>query len=270
MMRVFSANTFWRLLKSPLSFIPHENDVRDLLEPTPGPFGGDSDLFGIFVKLMALEKYMNSVWLGIVSSVGSLTVSVSKRARSALLEFLKVTKTRDHSLFIVMIDTLLKLLKENMTVDRLILPLISTFEVLFSSGLLDNIPPPYVVQVSTLSWTLIKKSSDPTKIMAASSLYCSMLRFPACCKKPLANLAILLCHRFPKVRVTTSTCLHVAIMTFGDVLFSDDEEGLKSERCLQLLVDTDWSQSSAPPLKLARNEICTLVGINPPVALNTN
>lgn len=79
-------------------------------------------------------------------------------------------------------------------------------------------------------------------------------------KDTLSFLSVLLCHRFPKVRVTTANQLYIALMTYCDVVFPNDED---SEEALRLLSETDWN-SPVTELRVIRNQFCDAVGIKPP------
>ena len=152
---------------------------------------------------------------------------------------------------------------------------------------------------------LIKKevslSKNPQKLMAAAELLCGLLQFGgsseeegteaaaaaaddltdgaetpfmgAARKKALTQLAIFLCHRYPRVRKATAEKLYEALLTYDDIFGEQEEEmgevesSSKSELAMTLLSETQWDSKEVNDVKPMRNQLCDLLGIKAPVAV---
>ena len=77
-------------------------------------------------------------------------------------------------------------------------------------------------------------------------------------------MIILLCYRFPVIRVATAEHLYSCLSMLGDYgIFQDREESLES--VLQLLSETEWNSSDITHLRLIRSRLCAEMGIKQPV-----
>ena len=75
---------------------------------------------------------------------------------------------------------------------------------------------------------------------------------------------ILLCSRFPNVRIKTADTLYSNLLIFGDLILEDEE---KLEEAMRLLSETVWSNSNLIELKAIRKRICNLMNIQEPVPI---
>ena len=73
-------------------------------------------------------------------------------------------------------------------------------------------------QLFSLCKTEISKCGDPNKIMSSADVFCQLLQASdmTTVKKCLVQLAIFLCHKFPRVRKSTAEKMYEAILTFSD------------------------------------------------------
>ena len=139
---------------------------------------------------------------------------------------------------------------------------------------------------------LVKKevalSKNPQKLMAAAELLCGILQFSCddedaaaaagggARTKAFTQLAIFLCHRYPRVRKATAEKLYEALMTYDDIFGEEEEEEQmeeeeestsKSERAMALLSETEWDSKDVNDVKPIRNQLCDLLGIKAPVSV---
>lgn len=82
----------------------------------------------------------------------------------------------------------------------------------------------------------------------------------------LGILVILLCYRFPVIRVATAEHLYSSLSMLGDCgIFADREESL--ETVLQLISETNWSANDITHLRLIRSRLCAEMNVKEPVAI---
>ena len=118
--------------------------------------------------------------------------------------------------------SLLAVFKSNQKVDRVTVPLFKFLEQLLTSSCLENIledsDHQFSYQLFSLCKTEISKCGDPNKIMSSADVFCQLLQASdvTTVKKCLVQLAIFLCHKFPRVRKSTAEKMYEAILTFSD------------------------------------------------------
>lgn len=80
-------------------------------------------------------------------------------------------------------------------------------------------------------------------------------------KTTLVQLSILLCHRQPYVRRSTSAKLYESLLLYGDNSVIPAEN---LDEIMELLSTTNWEEP-VDVIKPIRNKMCTLIGISVPV-----
>jgi len=102
--------------------------------------------------------------------------------------------------------------------------------------------------------------------MIATDALCALLQSAdeRVTKKALTQLAIFLCHRFPRVRRVTASKLFEALLTYSDREIVPEEN---MDAVNGLLSDTHWEQLSVEELRPKRNQLCELMGVPAPAII---
>ena len=166
-----------------------------------------------------MNEYLDRVILGMIVSTGGLTERLVKNSSESLF-------TQLHRMYAEQVEaftkSLLSVFKSNQKVDRVTVPLFKFLEQLLTSSCLENILEDSDHQFSfnlfNLCKTEISKCGDPNKIMSSADVFCQLLQASDVntVKKSLVQLAIFLCHKFPRVRKSTAEKMYEAILTFSD------------------------------------------------------
>jgi hypothetical protein len=162
---------------------------------------------------------------------------------------------------------MLKIFKDNQKVDRVSVPLLKFFDLVITSGFLEPIfekpESTFPMDLLGLCKNEINKCGDPNKLMASADIFCQLLQCEdeLCRRKCLVQLAIFLCHRFPRVRKHAADKLYESILTFADKSILPEET---NDEAVALLGETNWMNSSVEELKPVRNKFCEFVNIPVP------
>ena len=179
----------------------------------------EADTFPRFVQLLTLTEYLERVILGLIVSTGGLTERLVKNSSESLFTQLHRMTSDQLEAFT---KSLLAVFKSNQKVDRVTVPLFKFLEQLLTSSCLENIledsDHQFSFQLFSLCKTEISKCGDPNKIMSSADVFCQLLQASdmTTVKKCLVQLAIFLCHKFPRVRKSTAEKMYEAILTFSD------------------------------------------------------
>lgn len=126
----------------------------------------------------------------------------------------------------------------------------------------------------------IKGQKKLYKLVSSINVFCQLIQVPKLCPKVLSSLAIFLGLTHVHVRKCTASKLYEAIVVHGDSCGIPEEnidevrinvlnEMLKlinDLQILELLSETDWGEP-LPKIRPVRNQLCTLLGIKPPISL---
>ncbi|KAG1714374.1 Tubulin-specific chaperone D [Nymphon striatum] len=256
--------SFLLYLKPELPFIPYKNEIQEIFPEDDCKnkinWAAPADSFPRFCLLLKFPKFTHSILLGLVVSVGGLTESIIKYSSESLTLHLKTIKNDEVQLKKIC-DILLSILAENRNISRIIIPFFEMMDQLLSDGLIDpeTVGNDFFIDLVDLSKKEIQGCVDPLKLMSLIKLYCTLLQFSFCKKKVLSYLAILMCHRYPRVRQNVASELYESFLTY-DVI---DEE-LDTEKILALMGDSDWTES-IEKIRPVRDELCELLKIPKPV-----
>lgn len=99
------------------------------------------------------------------------------------------------------------------------------------------------------------------KMASSINVYCQLIQVPKICTKALSKMSVFLGLTHVHIRKTTATKLYEALILHGSET-SIPEENL--EKIQELLCEFDWG-TNINEVRDTRNEICVLMGINPPV-----
>lgn len=224
-----------------------------------------SDTFPRFAQLLSIPTYTASVLLGMTVSVGGLTESLVKHSSLSLFGYLKSMKSNSAALK-AFTQALLDIYTQYRKVDRVSLPLLKMTDQLLNRQCFDGLPPElkesFPEQLLDLVKQEISRSGDVNKLLAAADVFCGILQFPGKpCQRALMHLAVLLCHKYPRVRKTTANKLYEAVLTYDDVASPDSLDDI-----MTILSETKWDEA-LEGLRPLRNNLCDLLGINRPVPL---
>ena len=118
--------------------------------------------------------------------------------------------------------------------------------------------------------------SDPNKLMSAADVLCSLLQAEEITarQKCLVQLSIFLCHKFPRIRKATASKLFEALLTYPNILITDDETNDAAidlddrlEAINGILSDTRWDTTTVEQLRPTRNKLCELLGVPAPAVV---
>ena len=156
--------------------------------------------------------YRLAALTGVVISVGGLTESLVRQARSSILNFLA---KMDVDGVASIVSCLIALFA--METDRVILPLLNTLGLLLENSSLDATlteRPELALELIRLTKTAIAGSNDVKKIIVGVEVLCGFvqLQVPECRIKALTVVVSYLCHKFPRVRKATAEKAYLAVM----------------------------------------------------------
>lgn len=81
------------------------------------------------------------------------------------------------------------------------------------------------------------------------------------CDTALTQLSILLCHRQPYVRRSTSVKMYESLLCYGD---NSNIQPENLDEIMEILSSTSWEEK-IEEIRPIRNNVCTLMGIRVPV-----
>jgi len=226
----------------------------------------ESETFPKFVKLLSVPEFVERIILGFIVSVGGITERLVKNSSQSLFAELKSLPVEQLSKFC---SALLNVFSKHQKQDRVTLPLFKFLDHLITSNclepILDNLDNKFSFDLFALCKTEIARCADPNKLMSSCDVFCSLLqvRDMATVKKCLVQLAIFLCHKFPRIRKTTADKMYEALLTYADREIVPEEQ---LDEVMELLSDTRWD-GSVEELKPIRNKICGLMNVSVPMQL---
>lgn len=223
------------------------------------------------------------IWIGIIPSVGCKTVSIANFFQSILSKCLKYYTTIDENYtsngdiagdiksttgYVTCILAYFgDVFQLYANVPRMAEPLLNTLDFLLTQPFFDDFADAGDFCQSLLQpiWSMISKSNEPCKKIAGASVISKTVGYLG--KRSLGHLAVLLCSpKFPRVRIAVAEILTVAILTWPDKIFNEQNENIeyedKIESILNIISETDWSGPVAQ-LKVVRNQLCSLLGLKP-------
>lgn len=260
--RAVAGNSLLDLLYAtpPVPHLPASDALRAIFGATRPELDwlSPSAAYPVAVALLALPDFRLPALMGLVVSVGGLTESLVRHSRAALLGFLSSQPDEELEAFLAASVKVF-----SCDSDRVIVPLLHTMALLFEHAALDAV----LAKREDLSLALITHtksalaSSDVKKIMAAVDVLCGFVQISEQCRKrSLAQLVVMLCHKFPRVRKATAEKMYLALMAVDP--FVEQE---KMDAALALLTDTVWD-GPLEPARAARNAFCGLLDVPQPVA----
>lgn len=224
--------------------------------------------FPRFVRLVDFPSYTNQILLGLVYSIGGLTETLVKNASASFFAHMKTLgQTKGMPEIKRLCDILTSLFEYTPKEERLIGPMLRFLDKLYDSECLDYVRSYEEFASSVLRFVRVEIAGckDIYKLIDAITVLCQLIQIKGeVCEKALVQLSILLCHRQPYVRRSTSTKLYESLLINGD---NSNIAPEKLDEVMGLLSTTNWEEPVIT-LKPVRNELCNLMGIRTPVPVN--
>ncbi|ALC39422.1 CG7261 [Drosophila busckii] len=247
--------------------IPHIKAHARLLEIFPSDENTvlwlfADNTFPLFCELLALPDYSKRVLLGLCASIGQLTESLIKYASNAFFEFL-----RSHKQMVPRLCTeIIQIFEEYLLNERITYPMLSFLDILMGSGTIDAVLHDeqnlFAEDVYRLLNLEVKGYKKLYKTATSIGTYCQLIQVPRLSRRIFAKMSVFLGLQHVHVRKTAATKLYEALALHGDATEIPEEN---MDEILSLLSETDWT---APLVQVRplRNQLCNLIGIQPPVS----
>ncbi|KAF2682125.1 hypothetical protein K458DRAFT_342479 [Lentithecium fluviatile CBS 122367] len=185
------------------------------------------------LQLAGDRSIREAICLGFVTSAGMGSESVVQNSRAALLDTADawtIATAEGEELSFSLVDfanCLLDILKTNLEIERVLLPLLEVFAFLFDMQVLQRLSSTPFNFRTLLSYTQKAhfKSTHMQKLHLALDVYRGLGTIPATRADTITKVTSMLLHPFPKIRITAAETLWMLTK----------EEGLKRQ---------DWSLPS--------------------------
>ncbi|XP_030759284.1 tubulin-specific chaperone D [Sitophilus oryzae] len=227
-----------------------------------------SSTFPKFVQLLQFQPYTYNVLLGLICSIGGLTESLVKSSSLSFFTYLKQEiKDKGVEEIIRICEIVYKIFGDHQKEDRITVSLLRFLDKLFDSGciklILDDPNSDFAKRLLKMVQIEIAGCKDIYKLIDGISVLCQFIQVPGdVCQTALVQLSILLCHRQPYVRRSTSTKLYESLLVSGDSSCIPPEN---IDEVMQTLSDTNW-EVSIEEIRPKRNGLCNLMGVRVPTA----
>ncbi|KAG5900138.1 hypothetical protein JTB14_012811 [Gonioctena quinquepunctata] len=228
-----------------------------------------SATFPIFVQLIQLQPFTYNIMLGLICSVGGLTETLVKNSSSSLFTYLKSQGDLKGPQEIQKIcDTILQIFIDHQKVDRVTVPMFRFLDKLFDSGCIESViadsGSEFIKKTLKLIQVEIAGCKDIYKLIDGITVLCQFIQIRGeVCNIALVQLSILLCHRQPYVRRTTSNKLYESLLVNGE---SSNINADNLDDAMNILSGTDW-EKPIEEVRLIRNQLCNLMGVTVPVTV---
>jgi hypothetical protein len=265
-LRGHAGSTLQGLLHNEPSLAEWIPNAEDILEAVPVDtkinWQSSKDSFPPLVGLLNTDAYHYPVLSGLVISVGGLTESLLKHGRDELITQLEDAEDPEELVQRVA-DSLLRLLREAKNETRVVIPTLKTLEFLLESmvGLEELQPPEHSFSSDLVQLIRAEIRAAPKDIhlvlatfntLSASLLFEEPTRTDA-----FSAMLMLLCHRYPKVRLVAAETLHNQLVASGDELGLDEDV---VEEVSGIIEETHWDKPTKEVRPL-RNKIVELLGL---------
>ncbi|GJQ72923.1 hypothetical protein Trydic_g1566 [Trypoxylus dichotomus] len=263
--RALAGKVFYNLLYNDprVLNIPHHDQLKEIFTEDCELLNWNSaaTTFPKFVQLIVFKDYQYNLLLGLLCSIGGLTETLVKNSSQFFFEKLKeVENTKGSQEIIHLCEIIHQIFVDYQKVDRITVPMFRFLDKLFSSGCISciiNQPHhDFPKKIFKLIQLEINGCKDIYKLIDGISVLCQYLQVKGeVCANALVQLAILLCHRQPYVRRSTSTRLYESLLVYGDTSIIPFEN---LDEVMNLLSSTDWEEP-VEQIKPLRNNLCTLM-----------
>ncbi|GAB1602849.1 tubulin-specific chaperone D-like [Argonauta hians] len=273
--RALASDFFLKIVyhSPPVPYIPEKDSLLSIL-----PKDKISDIkwniyeesFPIFTPLLTIEVYAYHVLLGLIQSGGSPSSnSMYEHSIKSIDSYMQSEIVKDSKLTIFR-KNLLKIFENHKMLYRVMLPLLNFLGQLLDRQVFSNYcqqpeNEEFVKQLVKLTKEAIYKSTQINKILSSIKVFCGVM---PCCesmhKVCLKQLGIFLCHRYPKVRLSTASELYDTLLLYDSILPEEH-----ADECMRLIGETKWDQT-AKIIRPVRDQLWELMGVPPLVSQGTS
>jgi len=252
-----------------IPYIPKRNEIEKIIPRCDTmDWASPKSVFELLKDVLPLKEYQYSLLLGFIVSVGGLTESLVRSSSDNLIAFFMEYQESVEEMESVC-SNILKIFNHYTTDARVIIPLFKMLDLLLSSGCFelyntDDKCSSFPAELVTYMRKEIKGVGDANKLLASINVFCGLLQFPLEVRKPcLMQLSLFLCHKYPRIRVSTAEQLYTALITFEEGIIPD----VHYQDILSKLTEVPWADS-LPKLRPIRNQICDWLDIPKPKLKN--
>lgn len=242
----------------------------------PIAWGSPANLFPKIMPLLHIEAYRIDLLRGIATSIGGITESLVRHAGDGLVDFVggleegPAMDADDKLSLDGFFYSLFALFQTSASEERLVVPILSTYQLLLQAGLLAKLSTDrheHFKSVLHLAVREVRRSKDPKKIMAGVNVIVGFLnlsdfqgtgthpdngRQPEWKQMAIANSLSFLLHAFPRIRKHAAEQLYLALSAKDMELQLRMDDGaageaetadattLFAETIEPLLLETDW------------------------------
>lgn len=249
--------------------VPEAEALRQAVEPGVN-WQAASEGFPRLLPLLQTTTYHYPLLAGLVISVGGLTESTMKIGREQILQQLEEAELIPMKQMIPRIAaSFIQLFREYHATARVIIPALKTVEFLLESMVgLENVDvgqypfecgSSFGAELVQLCRGEVRASPKDIHLLLAinGTLSASLVFEQPTRNNALSLLLMLLCHRYPKIRMNAAETLFTQITTIGDEL------ELEEEVCTEvgaLLEATHW-ENPVKEVRSTRNAIVEKLGL---------
>ncbi|ORY54682.1 ARM repeat-containing protein, partial [Neocallimastix californiae] len=291
-MRVVACKVLIKLIWKNDPKIPEGNiPCMDLLEKAflsgdvDFKYISSNDLYERIIPLLIIPEFRTSILTGLIVSVGGLTESLVRDSSTPLLKFISELP-KDNMTIVDFVESLLSIFVSYLDDDRVIIPLLTVLDLLFSSNSFEQLDDnEYFVKIFENIKFVIFKSKNVKKLVPAIKSFCGMLSqniSEQLRHNIMQRLLSYLVHPFPRIRKITAEQFYLALLNIenkkvsidfneedlnddgeeeDNFEFDDEDENL--EKAKNILLQTDWNMS-LNQIKPIRNSLYELLNITPP------
>jgi hypothetical protein len=138
--RVFSRLLYNPHLTADCEYTTHLRELFPQEACSNMDWNSDHATLPIFVHLLRKNEFVNSVLVGFIYSIGSLTESLRKAATNSFLKELKSIEKENSTQLKAIMEKILALCRSNLKSDRLSSSLIRAVDLIIQDGLLEKFP----------------------------------------------------------------------------------------------------------------------------------
>lgn len=270
--RALAGKTFYNIIyfEPEIEGISNKKEIREIFVKSDcDNLNWNSALatFPKFVQLVQFERYTSHILVGLICSIGGLTETLVKNASTSFFAYMKsLGQTKGTAEIKRLCDVILEIFRYYEKQDRIAGPMLRFLDKLFDSECMEFLMTeenrPFMTSILRLVQMQIVGCKDIYKLIDGITVLCQLIQIRGqVCEKSLVQLSILLCHRQPYVRRSTSTKLYESLLINGDNSNINPET---LDDVMNLLGTTDW-EKSVDEIRPIRNELCQLMGIKVPV-----
>ncbi|CAG7853286.1 Tubulin-specific chaperone D AltName: Full=Beta-tubulin cofactor D; Short=tfcD; AltName: Full=SSD-1; AltName: Full=Tubulin-folding cofactor D [Serendipita indica DSM 11827] len=196
-------------------------------------------LFPRIVQILPIERYRTPLIRGIVLSIGSRNENTHRPATDALTQFLieRQEKRPEEQIIVQILGNLVDLASKNFTSNNIVLPILSTLDVLIEGGLAREASGTaegikVLERLLDFAGKRVEKLKNVQRINTSMRIVVQLLAVSEVFEIARSCIRFFLTHVYPKVREESGEYLYMVIQS-QDVPGGDAAE--------PILLETDWA-----------------------------